>query len=427
MKVALVYDWLDSQVGGAEMVILALHRAFPTAPLYVAYQTKNAPFWAKDLEIHTSWMQNCHWWWRHWKFLTPFFLPQAFESFDFDDYEVIISVSSFAAKGILTKPEQIHLDYTLTPPRWLYSHQDDYLSKGKKRFLGRKIQKLQRMDKIIAQRPDAMIAISQLVAKRINNTYQRNAETVIYPPVDILKWQKYLDNREKFSRDDKKCLSIKNRNFMIGGQEIKLPAVFDLIVARHVAYKKIDVAIEAAVATNSPLIIVGVGPQTRQLQKLALRQARGGVMIVGKNSLPDRGKSDQREDDFSPLIYFLGKLDDEQLAQLYQLARLLIMVGEEDFGITALEAKFFGLPVIIHHNSGASELLTNKQNAYFLPTDTKKDLIIALNYLGNNFFPREQLHVKKYQNKLQYTTDDFVACFQKLVERLYHQLIEKNN
>jgi hypothetical protein len=125
MKVAIVYDRVNKW-GGAERVLLALHEIFPKAPLYTSvYDSKRAP-WAKVFpEVKTSFLQRIPFI----KYLHEFFgwlMPIAFESFDFDEYNLVISVTSEAAKGIITKPQTLHICYCLTPTRYLWSSHDYY-------------------------------------------------------------------------------------------------------------------------------------------------------------------------------------------------------------------------------------------------------------------------------------------------------------
>src|SRR3989344_5942722 len=127
MKVALVYDRVNKW-GGAERVLLALHKIFPDAPLYTSvYNKKTAP-WAKVFKIKTSFLQNFPFASQNHEFYAPL-MPLAFESFSFDEYDLIISVTSEAAKGIITKPGTLHICYCLTPTRYLWSGYDEYFKK----------------------------------------------------------------------------------------------------------------------------------------------------------------------------------------------------------------------------------------------------------------------------------------------------------
>src|SRR5204863_2360893 len=124
MKVALVYDRVNKW-GGAERVLLAMHKIFPDAPLYTSVYNRRKSPWAKVFKVKTSFLQ---------KFpfakasheLYAFLMPLAFERFNFNEYDLVISVTSEAAKGIITKPETRHISYILTPTRYLWSGYKDY-------------------------------------------------------------------------------------------------------------------------------------------------------------------------------------------------------------------------------------------------------------------------------------------------------------
>ncbi|MCD8507098.1 hypothetical protein LRY58_02240 [Candidatus Woesebacteria bacterium] len=125
-KVALVYDRLNSS-GGAEKVLIELQKLYPDAPLYTSvFDADRTPWLAPGSQVHTSWLQYVpgarrrHQWF-------GWLMPFLFELFDFSAFDIVISVSSEAAKGILTQPHQLHVNYLLTPTRYLWSHQEEYV------------------------------------------------------------------------------------------------------------------------------------------------------------------------------------------------------------------------------------------------------------------------------------------------------------
>ena len=205
LRVALVYDRVN-KFGGAERVLLALHKIWPKAPLYTSvYDSQGAP-WAKDFNVIPSFVQ---------KFplakkkheIYPWLMPFAFESFNlaqhrtgsgagFDKFDIVISVTSAEAKGIITKPETLHLCYCLTPTRYLWSSYEHYLKNPRygvfnslaELLMKPMLSNLRKWDKVASQRPDHYIAISKTVKKRIKKYYDRDAD-IIYPPVDIKKFR----------------------------------------------------------------------------------------------------------------------------------------------------------------------------------------------------------------------------------------------
>ena len=166
MKVALVYDRVNKW-GGAERVLLELHRIFPEAPLFTAVYDSKKASWAKVFKIKPSFLNRFPGA-RTKHELYPLLTPLAFESFRFEGFDLVISVTSADAKGIITSPKTIHLCYCLTPTRWLWSGYQDYFSNSwTKALVNPFLGYLRSGDKIAAQRPDVYLSISKEVQKRI--------------------------------------------------------------------------------------------------------------------------------------------------------------------------------------------------------------------------------------------------------------------
>ncbi len=160
MKVALVYDRVNKW-GGAERVLLVLHELFPEAPLFTSlYQPENAS-WAKVFPKVIPSFLNKNPFWRDKHEYIAALMPIAFETFNFDEYDLVISVSSEAAKGIITKPSTLHICYCLTPTRYLWSMYDFYFRNPVFKVISKPfVSYLRHWDKIAAQRPDIMVSIS---------------------------------------------------------------------------------------------------------------------------------------------------------------------------------------------------------------------------------------------------------------------------
>lgn len=314
MKVALVYDRVNKW-GGAERLVLALKKIFPDSDLFTSVYNKDKASWASSFKIKTSFLQ---------KFpfalssheIYAILMPIAFENFSFDNYDLVISITSEAAKGIITKPSTLHICICLTPTRYLWSGYKIYFENFIFRFLAKPVTfYLKFWDKIASERPDYYIAISEEVQSRIKKYYGRDSK-VIYPP-----------------------LTIATDNF-----QIKDDGYF-LVVSRLVPYKQIDLAIKACKDLMLPLKIVGTGSEEIFLKNIS-----------------------------SENIEFLGDLSDKELISYYKNCKALIFPGSEDFGLVMLEAQSFGKPVIAFKGGGALEIINEGVTGEFFENPTPESL-----------------------------------------------------
>lgn len=312
-------------------MLLALRKIFPSAPLYTAVYNPETSKWADIFDVKPS-------------FLTSFplarrshevyamMMPLAFESFSFDEYDLVISVTSEAAKGILTKPHTKHLCYCLTPTRYLWSGYDEYFSNKAFRIISSPaVNYLRSWDLIAAQRPDLIIAISNEVQRRIKKYYNRDSQ-VIYPPVFLPK----KNNLKKSAGD------------------------FFLAVSRLVPYKRIDLAIKACNQLHLPLLIIGSGSEEKYLKSIA-----------------------------GPTIKFRKNLSEEELADAYNGCRALIFPGREDFGLVMVEALSYGKPVIAYVEGGAAEIVSNKKTGILFSPQTISALKNVLMSFGSRKYDSE--------------------------------------
>jgi len=338
-KIAIVYDWIDKW-GGVERLLLALNQIFPQADFYSSYYDPKKASWAKNLSIKTSFIQTLPQFIKQNRILSLIFYPIAFETFDFKNYDLVISITSSFAKGIITHPKTKHICYLFTPTRFLWVRPEEYYQiKGIKKFISQPlINYLLQWDKMASWRPDKVISISKTVRERCLNFYQRES-TVIYPPFDFDYWTK-IENRVS-----------KKRKIDLNLEKIAKKSYY-LIVSRLEPYKKIDLAIRVFNQLKKPLLIVGEGSEEKKLKRLSASN-----------------------------IIFLKKLKDEQLGYLYQHALALIMPQEEDFGYTALEAIFFKLPVITFGKGGATEIIEDGKTGIFFSEQKEKFLIEAIERL----------------------------------------------
>ncbi len=330
MKVALVYDRLN-KTGGAERVLMAFSELFPQADWYTSvWDIEGAPF-SKNWHVKSSFISKIPYLRKRHEYL-PLLMPFIFESFDFAKYDLVISIGSAECKGIITRPETLHLNYCLTPTRYLYSHESEYLTNPIYKSLSKP---LKAWDQVASTRPDEMIAISTHVKNRIKQYYDRESE-VIFPPVDTKKFSNLA------SPD------------LLGS--LDLPTSYFLVVSRLVPYKKIDTLIQAFnMLPHKNLVIAGVGSEMSKLKKLA-----------GKN------------------IKFLGAVEESILPTLYQGAKAFLQANEEDFGITMVEALASGIPVLAYRTGGASDIVIDGVTGILLNDNSVKSFAHAI----DNFDPK---------------------------------------
>lgn len=319
MKIALVYDHVN-KIGGAERVLTELHKLYPEAPLFTPiYNLKKAP-WATNFDLRSSFMQklpfasDTH-------ELYPGLPILAIEQFDFKDFDVVISVTSAEAKGIITPPNVLHICYCLTPTRYLWSHYQEYFQNRLFRFLSLPlVSYLRQWDFMAAQRPDVYVSISKTVTARIKKYYQKSS-ALIYPPVDTDFFQP--NNRE--------------------------PGNYFLIVSRLVTYKHVEIAIGACNTLKIPLKIVGTGLAEKKLKRLA-----------------------------GPTIEFMGQQSDLEILKLYQNCRAFISTSDEDFGISTVEVLACGRPVLGLKCGGTEEIVEAGITGELFWPQTKDALEVAI-------------------------------------------------
>lgn len=322
MKTALVYDRVNKW-GGAERVLLTLHKIFPDAPLYTSVYNPEKARWARDFKIRTSFLQSIPFV-RDNHEVVPFAMPLAFEQFDFDDFDLVISVTSEAAKGIITKPKTKHICYCLTPTRYLWSGYDEYFKNQLlKTFSYPAVNYLRKWDVSASARVDVFASLSKEVQGRIKEYYGRDSE-LIYPPAGL-----EIKNKD----------AMKNKDFFLVVSRL----------SRFTKYKRIDLVIEACNKMKLPLKIAGYGNWEEDLKKIA-----------------------------GPTVEFLGKVSDEKLVQLYSSCKALIFPAYEDFGLTIVEAQQFGKPVIAYRGGGALETVTENKTGVFFDTQNIDDLTSAI-------------------------------------------------
>lgn len=312
-KVALVHDWLVT-AGGAEKVLWQLHLLFPNAPIYtLVYDPACGGGMFGGCDVRTTHLQKLPFSTRLYKNLLSL-MPKAWEALDLMEYDLVISSCSSCCKGIITRPDAIHMCYCHTPTRYVWDFYYAYLQNTglvQRLAMPGMIHRMRMWDYQAAQRVDYFISNSNYIGRRIEKYYRREA-TTIYPPVHINE------------------LNV-----------LELPGDYYLVVSRFVHYKRIDLAIEACNRLGKTLVIVGGGDEEKKLRALA-----------------------------GPTIRFTGRISDEEVMQYYSGARAFIFPGEEDFGITPVEAQSAGCPVLAYGRGGALETVQEGKTGLFFHEQT---------------------------------------------------------
>jgi glycosyltransferase involved in cell wall biosynthesis len=363
MKVALIHDHL-AQDGGAEKVLKILAEMFPEAPIYtLLYEKQNVINNFSGHDIETSIIQKLPGGVKHYQWYLPF-MPLAVEFFDLRGFDLVISDSSSFAKGVITKPDCLHIDYCHTPTRYLWSDTHQYINELKynkwfKKIISLVLNKIRLWDRLAADRVDVFIANSQTVRQRIAKYYRRES-TVIYPPVEFNKFS-IAPAVETGSANEKPY-------FLAG--------------CRLAPYKRIDIIVAAfkELGSDYRLKIFGDGVDLARLKKLA------GEAVN---------------------IEFLGRVTDEEKANLYQYALAFINPQEEDFGITVVESMASGRPVIAYRQGGALETVVEGKTGIFFNEQTSAALAMAIkNFHTTDFIPAdirqhaEQFSVENFKKRM---------------------------
>lgn len=327
-RVALVASWLN-QYGGAERVLEAAHDLFPDAPVFTStYWPAAMPAAYRTWDIRVSFLDRLPLARGNQRLLLPFY-PAAFESLDLHGYDTILSITSAFAHGVRVPPGGQHICYCLTPARFLWSYREyverERIGRVPRVVLPLFIRSLRAWDRRAADRVTQFVAISEKVRARIAASYQRDS-TIIYPPVDV----------DRFSVSNER-------------------GDFFLILSRLVPYKRIDLAVQAFNELGLPLVIAGDGRDRARLQEMA-----------------------------KPNVRFLGRVSDETGRDLLARCRAFLFPGEEDFGITPLEANACGKPVIAFAGGGALDSTVEGVTGEFFREPTAPSLAEVVRAFDEN-------------------------------------------
>jgi glycosyltransferase involved in cell wall biosynthesis len=319
-RVALVHDFL-LDLRGAERVFAAICDAWPEADVFTAvYDERGTEGRFADRRPRTSFLQRVRPTSRTFRPLLPLY-PHAIESFDLRGYDTVISSSSAWAHGVLVDPGATHVCYCYNPFRYAWSEREATLSARSpltRPLLRLLLNRWRQWDWIAAQRVDRYVAVSRLTATRIRRYFGRES-TVLYPPVEI----------GRFSPGP------------VGEHYV--------VLGELMAHKRVDVAVRAFNALRLPLLVIGDGPESRRLRRLA-----------------------------GPTVGFTGRVSDERVAELLGRARALVVTATEEFGIAAVEALAAGRPVIAVGHGGVRESVVEGETGTFFERSVPEALAEAV-------------------------------------------------
>ena len=309
--------------GGAESVISAFHDLFPDAPIYTTmYKAEKMRELSTLKDVRTTYLNKIPGAKHQWLISL---MPAAIEMIDLDEFDIVLSSCHSVSKGVITKPETLHISYCHTPMRYAWETWDfeTRLQKFPKflhGFMRQQIKKIQRWDFVASQRVDQYIANSTYIGSKIKEHYKRKS-TVIYPPV----------HSEKF-------LPVVNPT-----------ADYYFSVGRLIPYKKFDLLVQTFNALGYPLKIAGTGPDLDKLKAIA-----------------------------KPNVEIMGFVEEDQLKDLYANCKGFLFPQMEDAGIVPLEAMATGRPVIAFNQGGSLDTMIEGKTGVFFEAQTVASLTKAI-------------------------------------------------
>jgi len=285
--------------------------------------------------------------------------PLYFGRMDLTRYDLVISSSVAFTHAVRTAPNATHVSYVHTPMRYAWDL-DTYLAGSSMslpaRLAARTLRPwLRRWDRSTARRPDVLVANSTVVADRIRRVWGREAE-VISPPVDT--------------------------------SEIPLSDMDDgflLVASRMLAYRRLDLAIDAARRMGRDLVIVGDGMERARLQALA-----------------------------GPTVRFEGWVDRGRLLDLFARCHAYVVPGIEDFGIAPVEAMAAGKPVVGFRGGGVAETVIDGTTGVLFDRQEVASMVRAIGRLDGLTLDRSAIRARA----LEFDTTVFLDRWRVLLARL---------
>lgn len=350
-EVAIAHDYL-TQRGGAERVVLALHKAFPDAPIYTTlYDPERTYPEFKNANIQVSPLNHVKVFRQHHRLALPFlaFISQRIKV---PAQQTIVSTAGWAHGFNIAGKSLV---YCHTPARWLYLT-DQYFGKTGIKALTVIFKRVRPLliswDQKSARGAGKYLANSSIIQERIRNVYGFDVP-VLFPPhtIDSASAQQPLDGLEDFLAGD---------NYFI-------------VVSRLLPYKNVDAVVEAfSLMPHQKLLVVGRGPQKQALEEVA-----------GEN------------------VRFASEISDAQMRYAYSHSLGLIAVSYEDFGLTPLEAGAYGKPTLALHAGGFLDTIEEDVNGVFIEHSTPANIAEGVERMLASTWDSELImeHVKKFSEE----------------------------
>lgn len=357
-KIAIVCDFLTT-MGGAENVVLAMHEAFPSAPIYTAIYNRDKMPAFHQLDVRASKLQKLPKKLRNYNKLFPTMAVKAMRQLDLSEFDIILTSSYLHGHQVTkTRPGQVLINYCHTPPRYYWSHYQLYRKDpgyGKlnpiiSALMPLMVPRQRKLDLEAAKNVDIFIANSTETAERIKKYYGRSS-TVIHPPVEV---NRFTPARER------------------GDHYVSL--------GRQLPNKRVDLAVAACTKLGVPLKVFGNGPLHDKLVAMA-----------------------------GPTIEFytdrFGDASDAAVEQALNTAKGFVFPSDEDFGIVAVEALAAGAPVIAYNKSGTRDIVTDSETGVMFGRQTIEEVTTAIQRAETmQFFPSKLNRTAKRFDKTFFIT-----------------------
>lgn len=323
MRVAIIHYWLV-QMRGGERVLEHLCNLYPDADIYTHAVDRSAlSSTILKHRIYTTFIAGLPFSSRHYQKYLPL-MPRALEALDLNAYDLVISCEAGPAKGVITRPDAVHVTYCHSPMRYLWDQYGQYHAAGgigARAMMALFAPSLRMWDMASATRPDRVMANSGYIKARIAKSWNRDS-TVVYPPVETAL---YAPAPAAEGTDEY------------------------LWVGQLVPYKRPDIAVDAFSQSGRKLHVIGDGVM------LAALQARAG-----------------------PTVRFTRRMDFAALRTAYATTRGLVFTSEEDFGMIPVEVMASGRPVIAFARGGALETVVADETGVFFSDKSVESLLGAL-------------------------------------------------